>query len=117
MVGEKKHRTRGNMPQMMVLLAAILSFIAQPTWASFNCVEAAESTMRNDDKILAELKTINDPVSIECLGSLIRGNHFKSANFVIDTFETNSESEKIDQAIEATKAASKHVQEGYNGML
>ena len=41
---------------------------------------------------------------------------------MIDTFESSDASgsanaEKLDMAIEATKSASKHVQDGYNGML
>ena len=76
------------------------------------------STMRDDLKILEQLKTLEEKqVSLDCLSALVRGNHFKSVNFVIDTFETNSESANLDMAIEATKAASMHVQEGYNSML
>ena len=75
--------------------------------------------MRDDDKILGELKNIVDSqeISIECLASLIRGNHFQSANFLIDTFVKGEKVEQLDQAIQATKEASKHVQDAYNSML
>ena len=44
-----------------MLLFALLSviFVAQPIQATFDCVEAAENTMRDDDKILSELKKLS----------------------------------------------------------
>ena len=72
------------------------------------------STMRDDSKILEQLKTLEEKqVSLDCLSALVRGNHFKSVNYVIDTFD----GEKLDEAIEATKEASRLVMEDYNGML
>ena len=90
------------------LLFALIFIILQalPLCHGFDCIEAAESTIRNDDQILELLKQQQDPsVSIECLGSLIRGNHFKSVNYVIDTLEP----EKVDEAIGAAREASAKV--------
>jgi len=55
--------------------------------------------LRSDEKILDILKTQAGPVSIECLASLLRGNHFASVNFAIDTLDTD----KIDEALDAVK--------------
>ena len=73
----------------------------------FDCVDAAENTMRNDDKILEALQGLTEPLSVDCLGSLVRGNHFKSANYVIDTLDSNL----VDEAIVAAKEASRKVQD------
>ena len=55
--------------------------------------------LRSDEKILDILKTQAGPVQIECLASLLRGNHFASVNFAIDTLDTD----KIDEALDAVK--------------
>ena len=72
---------------------------------AFDCVDAAVNSMRSDEKLLEQLQKMDKPTSIECLGALIRGNHFKSANFVIDTLD----GELVDEALVATKEATQLV--------
>ena len=68
---------------------------------AFDCVRAAEHDMRNDETILDNLKRKEGPVAVDCLASLLRGNHFKSAEYAIDTLAPES----IEEAIEATRLA------------
>jgi len=59
------------------------------------------------------LKAQAGPVSIDCLASLLRGNHFASVNFAIDTLDTA----QIDEALDAVRQATLHVHEKYQVML
>ena len=105
----KKHSKSGT---LLIVVLCLLGFAARSVQA-FDCVDAATNSMRSDEKLLEQLKALSDPVSIECLGALIKGNHFKSVNHVIDTLD----SEIVDQAIDATKEASQHVMDKYDAML
>ena len=88
------------------LLLCVLALVTLPTLSlAFNCEEAAERNMRDDDKILQLLKEQTETASMECLGSLVRGNHFKSVNYIIDTLDA----ETVDQAIETARDASSKV--------
>ena len=69
--------------------------------------------MRDDGTLLDKIKAIGEPVSIDCLGSLVAGNHFKSTNHALDTLD----SESIEDAIVAIKTASAQVQNEYQKML
>ena len=89
------------MKTLCLLVVTVLVTIATQSHA-FNCIEAAEMNLRSDDKILDILKTQAGPVSIECLASLLRGNHFTSVNFAIDTLDAA----QIDEALDAVKKAS-----------
>ena len=53
-------------------------------------------------------------VETTCLGSLIKGNHFKSAIYAVDTLKTVAE---IDSAIDQIKNSSMVVQDKYSAML
>lgn len=69
--------------------------------------------MRNDDTLLSKLQEEGKPIEIGCLSSLLKGNHFKSANFAVDTIDES----QIDAAINAAREASSYVQQQYQVML
>ena len=62
---------------MRQVLLSILAILLQCSMA-FNCTDLAEVSMRNDEKLLGELQkqAEKSAIDIDCLGSLIRGNHF-----------------------------------------
>lgn len=93
---------------MLILLVLSMVLVVLPAHA-FECVDAAVNSMRSDDKLLEKLSSLEEPASIDCLGGLIRGNHFKSVHFVIDTLDV----ELLDEAIEAARNASSKVQAEY----
>ena len=95
------------------LCLCLLLALLVPNVLAFDCIEASEKTMRNDDKLLEAIKGLDEAVSVECLASLMRGNHFNSVNFVIDTLEPA----QLDEALAAIKEASSTVHDKYKILL
>ena len=110
-------RKRGSKILASVLLATVCLFASsagqsvadiEPIFGPLQkCVDAAENSVRNDQILLDSLKQVNaqETIPIDCFSSLVLGNHFNSANYVVDTLEPDL----IDQAIEVVKEASDKV--------
>jgi len=80
--------------QIRLLLACVILqvFVMRSSATPFDCTELAEVSMRNDDKLLEVLQQRGDKtITTQCIGSLVRGNHFKSAIFAIDTLQGDIE--------------------------
>ena len=108
------------MPSLLSLrlLLPILATLCHFSAAQFNCTDLAEVSMRDDEQLLGVLQKQTDEtkaaIETACLGSLIKGNHFKSAIFAIDTLKKGDE---IDSAINQIKNSSLVVQDKYSAML
>ena len=85
----------------MVLLVILLSILGVKSTSAFDCQDAVENSLGNDDQLHENLKENPAQASVGCLASLLRVNYFKSAELVVDALDSEALDKAIESAVEA----------------